>query len=98
MSIGIKVTPEQLQTLSGQLNRGSGDIAQQLASLAGMVSPLTSGDWAGQAQQRFVELWGQWQRSATGLREALDGIAALMASAGASYAAAEQSIAASFQA
>ena len=94
---GIKVTPEQLQTLAGQVSRGSGEIEGQLRALGGTVSPLVGGDWAGQAQQRFTALWDEWQRSAQGLKHALDGISQLMSQAGQSYAQAEQQIAASFR-
>lgn len=94
---GIKVTPEQLQTLAGQVARGSGEIEGQLRGLGTTVAPLVGGDWAGQAQLRFTSLWEEWQRSAQGLKHALDGISQLMSQAGRSYAQAEQQIAASFR-
>ena len=94
---GIKVTPEQLQALAGQVARGSGEIEGQLRSLGGAVSPLMGSDWSGQAAQRFTALWDEWQRSAQGLKHALDGISQLMTQAGRSYAQAEQQIAVSFR-
>jgi WXG100 family type VII secretion target len=94
---GIKVTPEQLQALSSQVARGSGEIEGQLRALGNTVAPLVGGDWAGQAQQRFTALWDEWQRSAQGLKHALDGISQLMNQAGTAYAQAEQSIAATFR-
>ena len=94
---GIKVTPEQLTALSGQVGRGSGEIEGQLRALSHTVAPLVGGDWAGQAQQRFTALWDEWQRSAQGLKHALDGISQLMGQAGTSYAQAESQIASSFQ-
>jgi WXG100 family type VII secretion target len=94
---GIKVTPEQLQALSGQVSRGSGEIEGQLRALSNTVAPLVGGDWAGQAQQRFTALWDEWQRSAQGLKHALDGISQLMNQAGSAYAQAEQSIASTFR-
>lgn len=94
---GIKVTPEQLQGLSGQVSRGSGEIEGQLRALSNTVAPLVGGDWAGQAQQRFTALWDEWQRSAQGLKHALDGISQLMNQAGSAYAQAEQSIASTFR-
>ena len=94
---GIKVTPEQLQALSGQVARGSGEIEGQLRTLGNTVAPLVGGDWAGQAQQRFTALWDEWQRSAQGLKHALDGISQLMNQAGSAYAQAEQSIASTFR-
>jgi WXG100 family type VII secretion target len=94
---GIKVTPEQLQALSGQVARGSGEIEGQLRALSNTVAPLVGGDWAGQAQQRFTALWDEWQRSAQGLKHALDGISQLMNQAGTAYQQAEQSIASTFR-
>ena len=94
---GIKVTPEQLSALSGSVARGSGEIEGQLRALGSTVSPLVGGDWAGQAQQRFTALWDEWQRSAQGLKHALDGISQLMNQAGTAYANAESQIASSFQ-
>lgn len=97
MTSAIRVTPEQLQALAGSVARGSGEIEGQLRALGSTVAPLVGGDWAGQAQQRFTALWEEWQRSAQGLRNALDGISSLMGQAGASYASAEQQIAGSFR-
>jgi WXG100 family type VII secretion target len=94
---GIKVTPEQLNALSGQVARGSGEIEGQLRALSNTVAPLVGGDWAGQAQQRFTALWDEWQRSAQGLKHALDGLSQLMGQAGTAYAQAETQIASSFQ-
>jgi 6 kDa early secretory antigenic target len=91
----IRVTPEQLQQVSAQLNGGAAGIEGTLRQLAGYVEPLGS-DWAGVAQARFTELWAEWQRSAAGLHQALTGIAQLTARAGASYETTEQGIAASF--
>ncbi|HEV8652094.1 MAG TPA: WXG100 family type VII secretion target [Actinomycetes bacterium] len=93
--IGIRVTPEQLQQVSAQLNAGAAGIDGTLRQLAGSVGPLGS-DWAGVAQARFLELWAEWQRSAAGLHDALTGIARLTAQAGANYEQTEQGIAASF--
>jgi WXG100 family type VII secretion target len=94
---GIKVTPEQLQTLAGQVGRGSSEIEGQLRGLGNTIAPLVGGDWAGQASARFGSLWDEWQRSAQGLKHALDGISQLMSQAGQSYAQAEQQIASSFR-
>jgi WXG100 family type VII secretion target len=94
---GIKVTPEQLKALSGRVARGSGEIEGQLRTLGSTVAPLAGGDWAGQAQQRFTALWDEWQRSAQGLKHALDGISQLLGQAGTAYQQAEQSIASSFR-
>src|SRR5436309_3364044 len=98
MAGGIKVTPEQLHLLSGNVQRGSSEIATSLSSLSGQISPLAGGDWAGAASAQFSTLWERWQRSAKDLNSALHGISQLLASAGASYADAERNIASSFRA
>ena len=94
-TIGIRVAPEQLRHLSGRLNAGAGEIDETLRQLAANVEPLGS-DWAGVAQARFLELWGEWQRSAAALHQALTGIAQLTAQAAARYEATEQDVASSF--
>ena len=76
MATGIRVTPEQLQQISAQLDAGASSIEGTLRQLAGNVAPLGS-DWAGVAQARFLELWAEWQRSGATLHQALTGIARL---------------------
>jgi WXG100 family type VII secretion target len=94
---GIRVTPEQLASMSARVNGGAAQIESELAGLAGSLAPLGA-DWAGVAQQRFEGLWSEWQRSARALHGALSGISALLAQAGTHYADAEQAIAGSFNA
>ena len=91
----IRVTPEQLHAIAGQLNAGAGNIESINAQLQSQVAPLGS-DWAGMAQARFQELWAEWQRSSRGIQEALNGISQLMQRAGTSYADNESSVAGSF--
>ncbi|MGN6244640.1 MAG: WXG100 family type VII secretion target [Motilibacteraceae bacterium] len=91
----IKVTPEQLAAVAGQLNGGAGSIETTLGQLAGNVAPLGS-DWAGVAQGRFLQLWEQWQTSSRQLHQALVEISALMNRASGAYEQNEQSVAASF--
>jgi WXG100 family type VII secretion target len=95
MAGGIRVTPEQLSSVSGRVSGGAAKVEGVLSELSSSVAPLGS-DWAGVAQVRFQSLWEDWQRNARGLQEALTGISALMHKAGASYAQAEQAIANSF--
>ena len=97
MAGGIKVTPEQLHTLSGNVQRGSGEIDGTLSSLTGQIAPLVGGDWAGAASTQFGALWEKWQRSAKDLNSALQGISQLLGQAGTAYAEAERSIASSFR-
>src|SRR5918996_267931 len=92
----IRVTPEQLGAIAGQLNAGAANIEQINQQLQGQVAPLGS-DWAGVAQARFHELWAEWQRSSQGIQHALQGISQLMTQASANYADTEAAIANTFQ-
>jgi uncharacterized protein YukE len=47
----IRVTPEQLGAIAGQLNAGAANIEQINQQLQGQVAPVGS-DWAGVAQAR----------------------------------------------
>lgn len=91
----IRVTPEQLMGVAGQLNAGAGSIEATLGQLAGQVSPLGA-DWAGVGQARFLALWQQWQTSSRNLHQALEEISQLMRHASAAYEANDQQVAASF--
>jgi WXG100 family type VII secretion target len=95
MSVGIRVTPAQLQELSGRVGSGGTQIDGELRALAGALGPLGS-DWAGLAQAQFLSLWQEWQRSAQQLQAALTGISSLLGQAGRAYADAESQIAGSF--
>jgi early secretory antigenic target protein ESAT-6 len=95
MAGNIRVTPEQLQAVAGQLNAGASNIESINSQLQSQVAPLGS-DWAGVAQARFYELWAEWQRSSRGIQEALTGISQLMSQASVNYADTEQAIASSF--
>src|SRR5918998_4863179 len=89
MAGNIRVTPERLQSIAGQLNSGAANIESINSQLQSQVAPLGS-DWAGVAQARFHELWAEWQRSSRGIQEALTGISTLMSQASANYADTEQ--------
>jgi WXG100 family type VII secretion target len=97
MSLSIRVTPEQLDGLSGRLSGGSASIDGQLAELSAAVLPLLGADWAGQASEQFRMLWDEWQESGRRLREALDGMSVLMGRAASAYAQVEDQVAASFR-
>jgi WXG100 family type VII secretion target len=93
----IKVTSEDLSSASARLSSGSQEIDGQLASMRSLVQSLVGGDWQGTASTSFDTLYQQWNTSAAGLREALDGISQLLANAANSYAATEQQISQSMQ-
>lgn len=91
----IRVTPEQLMGVAGQLSAGAGSIEATLGQLAGQVAPLGS-EWAGAGQARFLALWQQWQASSRSLHQALEEISLLMRQASVAYETNDQQVAASF--
>ena len=93
----LRVTPDQLQTMSGGVARTSGDIRGMQQSLRGQLSPLFGADWTGAAAAQFAALYDQFDQHARGLSDALDGIGQLLGRAGSAYAEVEQQIAASFR-
>jgi len=96
MSI-LRVTPEQLSTLSATVTRVSSTVRGEHQSLRSSLSPLFGTDWAGTAALQFTALYEQFDQHARGMSDALDGIGRLLARAGVGYAELEQSIAASFR-
>ena len=95
MSSLIKVTPEQLASVAGQLRGGASTIESTLGQLESQVAPLGS-DWAGVGQARFLQLWQQWQTSSRQLEQALQEIARLMNQASGTYAEGDSAVAAMF--
>lgn len=94
---GFRVTPSQLESLSGAVARVSGDVRAQHQSLRGQLAPLFGADWTGSAAAQFTALYDQFDQHAKGLSDALDGIGQLLNRAGVAYADVEQQIAASFR-
>jgi WXG100 family type VII secretion target len=93
----LKVTPEQLTTMSGSVHRTAHDVSSAHSALKAQLSPLFGGDWSGTASAQFGGLYEKFDQHAKGLNEALAGIGILLHSAGANYASAEQQITASFR-
>jgi WXG100 family type VII secretion target len=93
----LRVTPDQLQTMSGGVARSSGEIRGMQQTLRSQLSPLVGPDWTGAAAAQFGSLYDQFDQHARGLSDALDGIGQLLGKAGSSYADVEQQIAASFR-
>jgi WXG100 family type VII secretion target len=88
----IKVTSEELHTLSSQVQGGSNSIQEQLSTMQSAVLSVVGGEWQGSASGQFNTLWDEWQRSAAGLKDALDGISRLLGNAGQQYQATEDAI------
>ena len=93
----LKVTPEQLNAMSGTVARTAADVSGSHSALKSQLSPLFGADWSGVAATQFTALYDSFDTHARGLNEALQGIGALLQSAGATYASAEQQIASSFR-
>lgn len=91
----LQVTAEDLESLSRDVATGSTSIQDELARLQSRVQTLVDGGWQGAASDRFHALWDEWNRSAAGLKDALDGIGSLLNQAGQQYADTEQRIAGS---
>ena len=88
----IKVTAEDLQTLSTNVSTGSASIQDQLSRMQGEVSSVVGGDWMGTASGAFHARYEEWNRSAAGLKDALDGISELLAHAAVQYQQTEDAI------
>ena len=91
---GIRVTPEQLQQISAQLDAGASSIEGTLRQLAGNGTARV-----GLGRRRpgpLPRALGRLAAQRCDLHQALTGIARLTARAGASYESAEHGIAASF--
>lgn len=88
----IKVTSEDLSSVSAQLTSGSQDIDSRLSNMRAQVQQLVESDWQGAASGQFNELYGQWNTSAGQLQQALDGIAKLLANAASAYQQTESAI------
>ncbi len=93
----IKVTAEDLHSLSSQVSTGSTQIQDQLSRMQNEVLNVVGGDWQGAASGQFNSLWDEWQRSAAGLKDALDGISRLLNNAGTQYQNTEDAIRTSMQ-
>lgn len=81
----IKVTSEQLQTVSSQLNAGSEEVSQQMASMESKVKSLVDADWNGAASDSFRDLWDKWHKGAADVKEALTGISQMLGQAARTY-------------
>jgi WXG100 family type VII secretion target len=92
----IKVTSEDLHTLSLNVRSGSEHIQEQLTNLQNQVTNVVGGEWMGAASGAFHQRYEEWNTSAAGLRDALDGIASLLMSAGSQYQQTEDGIRSAF--
>jgi WXG100 family type VII secretion target len=92
----LKVTSEELHSVSGQLRSASDEISNRLSSAHAQVQGLVDASWQGAASSSFGELYQQWNTSAAQLRQALDGIAQQLGSAARTYEDTESHLASQF--
>lgn len=81
----IRVTSDELRSVSAQLSAGCGDIESRLTQLRSSVQGLVTGGWQGTASSAFDGLYEQWGAAAAQLRQALDGIGRQLQSAAQLY-------------
>lgn len=93
----LRVTPDQLSSMSGTVSRTSATIRAEHQSLRAALSPLFGAEWSGAASAQFAALYQDFDMHARGMSDAMDGIGHLLANAGIRYAEVEQAIAASFR-
>jgi WXG100 family type VII secretion target len=88
----IKVTAEELQNVSGQLNSTAGSISAENSRALSLVNGLVGQGWEGAASSQFEVLFTQWKDSADKLMQSLEGISTLLSNAATAYSETEQSI------
>ena len=89
----LKVTSEQLVSVSGQLQTGKEDVEQQLATMESKVKSLVDADWSGAASDSFRDLWDKWHTGAGQVRDALDGISTMLKETARAYQETEDALA-----
>lgn len=89
--MSIKVSPEQLQQVGGQINNGAMSLEDLLNQVGSQVASL-QGQWTGKAQVQFEACYAEWNASAKGIRHSLAGIGQLTNQAGMSYAETENNV------
>jgi WXG100 family type VII secretion target len=92
----LKVTSEELLSLSQSLRSGADQVQAQLDAMRRQVEPVAT-DWEGAASASFQSLWQEWQSGAKQVQDALTGISTLLGNAGRTYQGAEDAVKSSMQ-
>jgi WXG100 family type VII secretion target len=93
----VRVTPDDLRSVSGNLSSGAGSIQEQLTQMRNQVQALVDGQWEGAASGSFRDLYDKWNASAANLHEALMGISSLLHDTGDVYETTDQELADRFK-
>lgn len=88
----IRVTAEELQTISGQLTTTAANISSENQTAMAKVQGLVGSGWEGAASEQFNQLFTQWKQSADQIQQSLDGISRLLGKAGTTYTETEDAI------
>jgi WXG100 family type VII secretion target len=88
----IKVTAEELHSVSGQLNSAATTINDTNIHAMGQVNNLVGAGWEGAASAQFEALFNSWKQGADQVQQALAGISNLLSGAGSAYADTEERI------
>jgi WXG100 family type VII secretion target len=89
MSSSFQVDTERITAASGDIARISADIDAQVGAMMSRLTGLQDA-WRGSAASRFQNVAHEWRGTQARVRDALDHIGRLLATAGREYAAAEQ--------
>lgn len=89
----IKVTSDQLRSVSQDLRSGSEEVSQRLESMRSQVQGLVDADWQGAASDSFRDMYEQWNQGARQVKEALDGISQMLGTAAQTYQDTEEALA-----
>jgi WXG100 family type VII secretion target len=93
----IKVTAEELDSLSAQLIKAAGLIDSENQTAMGQVNGLVGAGWQGAASGQFHELFNNWKTGADQVHKSLTGISQLLSHAATAYRDTEQQIASSMK-
>ena len=88
----IKVTAEDLHTVSSQLTTAAQTINETNISAMSQVNNLVGAGWEGAASAQFEALFTSWKQGADQVQQALHGIGSLLSGAGTAYAQTEDQI------
>jgi WXG100 family type VII secretion target len=94
----IKVTADELHSLSGQLQAIATDLEQQNTAALAKVKSVVGESWEGDASTQFGALFDQWRTGAHQVQTALHGISTGLMKAGTAYSENEASIKKAFTA
>jgi WXG100 family type VII secretion target len=88
----IKVTAEELHSVSSRLNSSAQTINETNSSAMAQVNGLVGAGWEGAASAQFNALFTSWKQGADQVQQALNGISQLLSGAGTAYQQTEEQI------